>query len=101
MKLKTKLTALCAVLLFAVAASLTAAMLWLVREQSYQSLAQNSKRTMDTLTSSFFNSASRNVLKDLPPGFPKSLSDLLLSFLRRFRQCPGGGWSVPECFHNH
>ncbi len=67
MKLKTKLTALCAVLLFAVAVSLTAAMLWLVREQSYQSLAQNSKRTMDTLTSSFFNSASRNVLKDLPP----------------------------------
>ena len=35
MKLKTKLTILCAALLFAVAVSLTAAMLWQVREQSY------------------------------------------------------------------
>ena len=33
MKLKTKLTILCAALLFAVAVSLTAAMLWQVREQ--------------------------------------------------------------------
>lgn len=41
MKLKTKLTALCAVLLLGVAVSLTAAMLWQVREQSYSTLLQN------------------------------------------------------------
>ena len=34
MKLKTKLTAVCAVLLFLVAIALSGAMLWQVREQS-------------------------------------------------------------------
>ena len=46
MKLKTKLTALCAALLLAVAVSLTAAMLWQVREQSYGALLQSTEETL-------------------------------------------------------
>ena len=38
MKLKKKITALCAAILLLVAASLCAAMLWQVREQSYGAL---------------------------------------------------------------
>lgn len=51
--LKTKLTALCAALLLGVAICLSAAMLWQVREQSYGSLLQNSKETLEDLLSNF------------------------------------------------
>ena len=51
--LKTKLTALCAALLLGVAVCLSAAMLWQVREQAYDSLLQNSKETLEDLLSNF------------------------------------------------
>lgn len=65
MKLKTKLTALCAVLLLGVAVSLTAAMLWQVREQSYDALFRSSEKTMDELLSSFSISAHNRPSENL------------------------------------
>ena len=53
MKLKTKITALCAVILSLVAAGLCAAMLWQVREQSYGALLQRSQDSLDDLAFSF------------------------------------------------
>lgn len=55
MKLKTKLTALCAVILFLVAVSLSAAMLWQVREQAYGALLDRSETALEELVSSFEN----------------------------------------------
>lgn len=51
--LKTKLTALCAALLLGLAVCLSAAMLWQVREQAYDSLLQNSEETLESLLSGF------------------------------------------------
>lgn len=53
MKLKTKLTALCAMLLVLVSGSLSGAMLWQVREQSYSALLERSEETMAELISAF------------------------------------------------
>ena len=53
MKLKTKITALCAVILSLVAAGLCAAMLWQVREQSYGALLQRSQDSLDELAVAF------------------------------------------------
>lgn len=53
MKLKTKITALCAGILSLVAAGLCAAMLWQVREQSYGALLQRSQDSLDDLAFSF------------------------------------------------
>lgn len=60
MKLKTKLTALCAALLFGVAVSLSGAMLWQVREQSYRTLLARSEADFEELVSSFEESVMRN-----------------------------------------
>lgn len=53
MKLVTKMTVLCASLLLTVAAALSVAMLWQVREQSYQSLTQRAKEKLNDLEASF------------------------------------------------
>ena len=53
MKLKLKLTLLCALLLFLVAVSLTGAMLWQVRKQSYELLTQSTEETLNSLVSNF------------------------------------------------
>lgn len=53
MKLKTKLTALCAAVLCLVSVSLSGAMLWQVREQSYSALLERSEETFKELTDSF------------------------------------------------
>ena len=53
MKLKTKLTALCATVLCLVSVSLSGAMLWQVREQSYAALLEQSQETLKELTDSF------------------------------------------------
>ena len=53
MKLKTKLTALCAAVLCVVSLSLSGAMLWQVREQSYAVLLERSEETLKELTNSF------------------------------------------------
>lgn len=53
MKLETKLTALCAAVLCLVSVSLSGAMLWQVREQSYSSLLERSEDTLKELTDSF------------------------------------------------
>ncbi|HCP71532.1 MAG TPA: hypothetical protein DIT87_05850, partial [Clostridiales bacterium] len=60
MKLKTKLTILCAALLFAVAVSLTAAMLWQVREQSYEALLQSTEETLNDLVADFGTAVYRS-----------------------------------------
>jgi len=60
MKLVTKLTILCASLLFAVAAALSGAMLWQVREQSYQSLKSRSEEKLRELEDSFTEALNRN-----------------------------------------
>ena len=67
MKLKTKLTALCAALLLGVSVSLTVAMLWQVREQSYEALFQSTRKTMDELVDAFSAAAHRNLTEDLDP----------------------------------
>lgn len=60
MKLKTKLTILCAALLFAVAVSLTAAMLWQVREQSYGALFGSTEETLNDLVENFGTAVYRS-----------------------------------------
>mgnify|MGYP007008492392 FL=1 len=60
MRLRTKLTALCAALLLLVAVSLTAAMLWQVRAQSYDMLLESTEKTFAELTSEFEQSAYRD-----------------------------------------
>ena len=53
MKLKKKITALCAAILLLVTASLCAAMLWQVREQSYEALLQSTEKTLNDLVDDF------------------------------------------------
>lgn len=53
MKLITKLTAICAVLLLLAAAVLSGIMLWQVKEQSYESLTQRSSEKLGELVNSF------------------------------------------------
>ena len=60
MRLRTKLTALCAALLLLVAVSLTAAMLWQVRAQSYDMLLESTEKTLAELTSEFQQSTYRD-----------------------------------------
>lgn len=60
MKLKTKLTAICAALLLMMAAALSGAMLWQVREQSYQTLTQRSEERLAELVSTFSESVTLN-----------------------------------------
>ena len=60
MKLRTKLTVLCAALLFLTAAALSGAMLWQVREQSYESLTRQSEETLTGLIDEFSEAAIQN-----------------------------------------
>lgn len=60
MKLKTKLTAVCALLLFLVAIALSSAMLWQVREQSYKNLTQRAEEKLAGLVSTFEEAVTRN-----------------------------------------
>lgn len=60
MKLRTKLTAICAALLLLVATALSWAMLWQVREQSYKSLTQGSEEKLAGLVSAFEEAVIRN-----------------------------------------
>lgn len=53
MKLSTKLTAICAVLLLTTTAVLSGLMLWQVREQSYNSLKEHSQEELNDLVNSF------------------------------------------------
>ena len=55
MKLTTKLTAICAVLLLTVAAALSGMMLWQVREQSYDSLEEHTQEKLNDLVTAFVN----------------------------------------------
>ena len=94
MKLKTKLTALCAALLLAVAVSLTAAMLWQVREQSYEALLQSTEETLNDLVDDFGTAVYRSSTDGLDPLSRK----VLLTY--RFRSCsvPGSALVVNgEC----
>ena len=60
MKLKTKLTAICVVLLFLVAIELSGAMLWQVREQSYKTLTQRSEEKLAGLVNAFGEAVVRD-----------------------------------------
>lgn len=60
MKLRTKLTVLCAALLFLTAAALSGAMLWQVQEQSYGSLTRQSEETLAALVNDFSEAAIQN-----------------------------------------
>ena len=79
MKLRTKLTALCAALLLLVAVSLTAAMLWQVRAQSYDMLLESTEKTFAELTSEFERSAYRD--------FPENGTALEVFLTFNFRSC--------------
>ena len=94
MKLKTKLTILCAALLFAVAVSLTAAMLWQVREQSYEALLQSTEETLNDLVDDFGTAVYRSSTDGLD-----SLSrKVLLTYCFRSCSVPGSALVVNgEC----
>ena len=94
MKLKTKLTILCAALLFAVAVSLTAAMLWQVREQSYGALLQSTEETLNDLVDDFGTAVYRSSTDGLD-----SLSrKVLLTYCFRSCSVPGSALVVNgEC----
>ena len=79
MKLRTKLTVLCAALLLLVAVSLTAAMLWQVRAQSYDMLLESTEKTFAELTSEFGQSAYRD--------FPENGTALEVFLTYSFRSC--------------
>lgn len=90
MKLKTKLTALCAALLLAVAVSLTAAMLWQVREQSYEALLQSTEETLNDLVNDFGTAVYRSSTDGLD-----SLSrKVLLTYCFRSCSVPGSALTV-------
>ena len=90
MKLKTKLTILCAALLFAVAVSLTAAMLWQVREQSYEALLQSTEETLNDLVDDFGTAVYRSSTDGLD-----SLSrKVLLTYCFRSCSVPGSALVV-------
>lgn len=59
MKLRTKLTAICAVLLILTTTVLTGAMLWQVREQAYQSLTERTIEQLRDLDYSFGENRSK------------------------------------------
>lgn len=90
MKLKTKLTLLCALLIILISACLSGAMLWQVREQSYDALLMRSEQTMADLVSSFQSSVYQNV-SDIT--LPQSEKALLTYY---FRSCsvPGSVLAV-------
>ena len=94
MKLKTKLTILCAALLLAVAVSLTAAMLWQVREQSYEALLQSTEETLNDLVDDFGTAVYRSSTDGLD-----SLSrKVLLTYCFRSCSVPGSALVVNgEC----
>ena len=94
MKLKTKLTILCAALLFAVAVSLTAAMLWQVREQSYEALLGSTEETLNDLVDDFGTAVYRSSTDGLD-----SLSrKVLLTYCFRSCSVPGSALVVNgEC----
>ena len=94
MKLKTKLTALCAALLLAVAVSLTAAMLWQVREQSYGALFGSTEETLNDLVDDFGTAVYRSSTDGLD-----SLSrKVLLTYCFRSCSVPGSALVVNgEC----
>ena len=81
MKLKTKLTALCAALLLAVAVSLTVAMLWQVREQSYGALFGSTEETLNDLVDDF----GAAVYRSPTDGLDSLSRKALLTY--RFRSC--------------
>lgn len=85
MKLKTKITALCAAILSLVAAGLCAAMLWQVREQSYSALLQRSQESLDELTVAF-ETAVYNAPYETGSGLPRKV---LLTHC--FRSCGTAG----------
>lgn len=60
MKLETKLTAICALLLLLASAVLSGAMLWQVREQSYRGLTQSAEEKLGKLTDAFLESLTRD-----------------------------------------
>lgn len=88
MRLRTKLTALCAALLLLVAVSLTAAMLWQVRAQSYDMLLKSTEKTLAELTSEFQQSTYRD--------HPESGTALEVFLTYNFRSCgvPGSALFV-------
>ena len=81
MKLRTKLTALCAGLLFLVTVSLSAAMLWQVREQSYGALRSQSEETLEAVTAAF----ERAVYRDYPEAGSPRTKRVFLNYC--FRSC--------------
>ena len=73
MKLKTKLTAVCGVLLFLAAIALSGAMLWQVREQSYKTLTQRSEEKLAGLVNAFGEAVTRNYSAAGSPGSQKAV----------------------------
>ena len=73
MKLRTKLTAMCAVLLLITAAALSGAMLWQVREQSYKNLTQRSEEKLAGLVSTFGEAVTRNYSTAESPSSQKAV----------------------------
>jgi len=59
MKLETKLTGICALLLLLASAALSGAMLWQVREQSYRGLTQSAEEKLGKLADTFIESLTR------------------------------------------
>lgn len=94
MKLKTKLTALCAALLLAVAVSLTAAMLWQVREQSYEALLGSTEETLNDLVDDF----GAAVYRSSTDGLDSLSRKALLTYCFRSCSVPGSALVVNgEC----
>lgn len=90
MKLKTKLTALCAALLLAVAVSLTAAMLWQVREQSYEALFGSTEETLNDLVDDF----GAAVYRSSTDGLDSLSRKVLLTYCFRSCSVPGSALTV-------
>ncbi|MGN0293811.1 MAG: hypothetical protein ACI4D3_07400, partial [Lachnospiraceae bacterium] len=81
MKLKTKLTAICTVLLSLVAIALSGAMLWQVREQSYKTLTQRSEEKLAGLVNAF----GEAVVRDYSTAGTPSSQKAVLQYC--FRNC--------------
>lgn len=85
MKLRTKLTVICALLLIVTAAVLTGAMLWQVRGQAYRSLTERTTEQLRDLDYAFGEDRSKAQAAD-----SKDAQKVMLRYFFESRNIPGG-----------
>lgn len=85
MKLRSKLTIICAVFLFLTTTVLSGAMLWQVRERSYENIAQRTKENLDEIREHFYEALTKRTQKTAS----KQAQKVLVQYYFRSNSTPG------------